>query len=121
MAADNQGQPLLQTLEKHIEDMRNLVMCKICIKPLYEPFILSCGHTYCYSCLTSWFTGGDGDRRRKQNMKCPDCRAAVELEPSPNYVVCSKVELLRKITLTEGTVARSRPYVHQPHRTIVGR
>lgn len=87
MAANVDGQPLLHTFQKHIEDMRSLVQCKICIKPLYEPFILSCGHSYCYSCLTSWFTGGDGDHRRRQNMKCPDCRAAVVLEPSPNYVV----------------------------------
>ena len=87
MAADAHGLPLLHTFQKHIEDMRSLVQCKICIKPLYEPFILSCGHCYCYSCLTSWFTGGNGGHRRRQNMKCPDCRAAVVQEPSPNYVV----------------------------------
>ncbi|KAF7505391.1 hypothetical protein GJ744_000937 [Endocarpon pusillum] len=89
---------LLQTFQAHVEDMRNLVLCKICIKPLYEPYTLGCGHTYCYSCLTSWF-GGAPNRRKRKN--CPDCRAAVAIQPSPNYLLrdlvhmfISRVELL---------------------------
>lgn len=76
--------PLLSTFQKHVEDMRSLVLCKICIKPLYEPYILGCGHTYCYTCLANWF-GGATNRRKRKN--CPDCRAHVSVQPSPNYLV----------------------------------
>ncbi|KAL6250602.1 E3 ubiquitin ligase [Rhinocladiella similis] len=82
--------PLLTTFQKHIEDMRNLSLCKICIKPFYEPFILACGHTYCYSCLASWF-GGAKNRKKKKN--CPDCRAEVKSQPSPNYLLRDLVHM----------------------------
>ncbi|KAL2413520.1 hypothetical protein ABEF95_003667 [Exophiala dermatitidis] len=81
---------LLSTFQKHIEDMRNLSLCKICIKPFYEPFILPCGHTYCYSCLANWF-GGSQSRKRKKN--CPDCRAEVKMQPSPNYLLRDLVHM----------------------------
>ncbi|ETI27030.1 hypothetical protein G647_10129 [Cladophialophora carrionii CBS 160.54] len=81
---------LLATFQKHIEDMRNLSLCKICIKPFYEPFILPCGHTYCYSCLASWFGGGTG---RRSKSTCPDCRANVRVEPSPNYLLRDLVHM----------------------------
>ncbi|KIW94638.1 uncharacterized protein Z519_04614 [Cladophialophora bantiana CBS 173.52] len=80
----------LSTFLRHIEDMRNLSVCKICMRSLYEPFILSCGHTYCYTCLASWFVGAHG-RRTKKN--CPDCRAKVSAQPSPNYVLRDLVHI----------------------------
>lgn len=83
-------QSLLGTFQKHIEDMRNLSLCKICIKPFYEPFILGCGHTYCYSCLASWFGGAQG---RRKNRNCPDCRAVVTIQPSPNYLLRDLVHM----------------------------
>ncbi|KAJ9493910.1 E3 ubiquitin ligase [Exophiala xenobiotica] len=81
---------LLSTFQKHIEDMRNLSLCKICIKPFYEPFILGCGHTYCYSCLASWFGGA---QTRKKNKNCPDCRAEVTIQPSPNFLLRDLVHM----------------------------
>ncbi|KIX06920.1 uncharacterized protein Z518_04896 [Rhinocladiella mackenziei CBS 650.93] len=81
---------LLGTFQKHIEDMRNLSLCKICIKPFYEPFVLACGHTYCYSCLAGWF-GGPQARKRKKN--CPDCRVEVTVQPSPNYLLRDLVHM----------------------------
>lgn len=39
----------VQMLKADFDDFRNLATCKICIRLLYEPYILSCGHTYCYS------------------------------------------------------------------------
>jgi len=81
---------LLGTFQKHVEDMRGLTRCKICFKPFYEPFILACGHTYCYSCLASWF-GGGANRGSKKN--CPDCRAPVITMPSPNYLLRDLVHM----------------------------
>lgn len=74
------------SLQRHIEDMRSLITCKICLRPLYEPYTLACGHTYCYGCLRSWFKGNDEQGRRKRK-NCPDCRAEVTAQPAPNYIM----------------------------------
>lgn len=74
----------LRSLQTHIEDMRSLTLCKICLKPFYEPYILACGHTYCYSCLRNWF---GGSTTRQKNKNCPDCRTIVRVAPAPNYLL----------------------------------
>jgi len=81
---------LLNTFQKHIEDMRSLSLCKICIKPFYEPFILSCGHTFCYSCLASWF---GGSRNRAKRKSCPECRTDIKVQPAPNYLLRDLVHM----------------------------
>ena len=81
----NKGQDgtssLLKSLETNLEDLRTLITCRVCIRPLYEPYTISCGHTFCYSCLRQWF---DRDRAQKT---CPDCRAKVVKQPAPAYLV----------------------------------
>lgn len=106
MSSEN-GSAAITTLQKHIEDMRNLVQCKICLKPLYEPYMLSCGHTYCYSCLSNWFQQST-DRRRN----CPDCRTPVKIQPAPNFLLrdlthmfISRTELLPDDETVEGHIA----------------
>ena len=32
-----------------LKSLRSMVTCKVCFKMLYEPYTLSCGHTFCYS------------------------------------------------------------------------
>ena len=70
----------LKALHTDLDAMRQLVTCKICHRLLYEPYSLSCGHTYCYSCLSQWLV----DSRKKT---CPDCRAVVTQQPNPSYVI----------------------------------
>lgn len=82
MATPDSG--TMQSFQKHIEDMRSLTLCKICLKPFFEPYIISCGHTYCYSCLRSWF-GNNTDRAKTKS--CPDCRVVVRVQPAPNYIL----------------------------------
>ncbi|KAL3481653.1 hypothetical protein BJX99DRAFT_218742 [Aspergillus californicus] len=84
-AHDTSG--LFQTLQGHVDEIRGLIQCGICIRPLYEPFTLACGHTFCYGCLTSWFAEGSS------NKTCPDCRAPVKSEPAPAYLVRAVVQL----------------------------
>ena len=73
---------LLQTLEKSISDLRALTDCAICSRPFYEPYIISCGHTFCFSCLEQYFS--TNTPRRKT---CPNCRQPVSHEPAPNYAL----------------------------------
>ena len=86
---------LMQTLEKSLDDLRAIVTCRICIRPLYEPYTIACGHTFCYGCLRQWF---DRDPRRKT---CPDCRTVVTREPAPSYLVTSfGVQTVQKFILS---------------------
>ena len=73
---------LLQTWEQSISDLRALTDCAICSRPFYEPYIISCGHTFCFSCLEQYFN--TGVPRRKT---CPSCRQPVSQEPAPNYAL----------------------------------
>ncbi|KAJ5673825.1 hypothetical protein N7462_009264 [Penicillium macrosclerotiorum] len=78
---------LVNTLQGHVDEIRSLIQCGICIRPLYEPFTLACGHTFCYTCLSSWFGGGRSKRT------CPDCRAPVKTQPAPAYLVRAVVQM----------------------------
>ncbi|KAI9765826.1 MAG: hypothetical protein M1840_007108 [Geoglossum simile] len=44
----DEKQQLIQSLKADLTRLQQIVTCKICIKFLYEPYTLSCGHTYCY-------------------------------------------------------------------------
>ncbi|KAK4540312.1 hypothetical protein LTR36_009624 [Oleoguttula mirabilis] len=70
----------LKTLHADIDAMRSLVTCQICHRFMYEPYALSCGHTYCYTCLSQWL----GNNRKKT---CPDCRTVIRQQPTPSYVI----------------------------------
>jgi len=66
----NQSKFILQTLnnlDKEKEDDDN--ECPICIDTIDDPAILSCGHVFCYECITSFTTN---------DKKCPLCKASIE-------------------------------------------
>lgn len=72
---------LIQTLQTSLDDIRALVTCRVCVRPLFEPYTIECGHTFCYSCLARWF------ERNRITKSCPDCRADVLRPPAPAYLV----------------------------------
>ena len=74
-------QGLTNIFQKNIDDIRSLVACRICIRPMYEPYTTQCGHTFCYSCLRQWFDRGHIKKT------CPDCRAHVQNQPAPAFLV----------------------------------
>lgn len=71
----------LTALTTDVTAMRSLITCKICDRFLYEPYSISCGHTYCYQCLRQWF------ENNKSKKTCPDCRLKVTQQPTPSYVL----------------------------------
>ncbi|KAL8773114.1 MAG: hypothetical protein Q9209_001790 [Squamulea sp. 1 TL-2023] len=79
--SDSSQQDFTHILQKNLDDLRNLVACRICIRPMYEPYTTQCGHTFCYGCLRQWF---DRDQTKKT---CPDCRAHVLNQPAPAFLV----------------------------------
>jgi hypothetical protein len=71
----------LKALKSEFDSLRSHLTCKICDRLLYQPYTISCGHTYCYTCLCTWFVAN------KARKTCPDCRIVVKDLPAPAYVV----------------------------------
>ncbi|KAF2149791.1 hypothetical protein K461DRAFT_296214 [Myriangium duriaei CBS 260.36] len=76
----------LTQLHHDFDNLRHTLTCKICEKLFYEPFVLSCGHTYCYRCLSTWFSSA-------RKTSCPQCRVKVVQLPAPSYVVKEMVAI----------------------------
>lgn len=71
----------LKALKSEFDSLRTHLTCKICDRLLYQPYTISCGHTYCYTCLCTWFVSN------KARKTCPDCRIVVKELPAPAYVI----------------------------------
>ena len=39
----------LKALKSEFDSLRTHLTCKICDRLLYQPYTISCGHTYCYT------------------------------------------------------------------------
>ncbi|KAI9744806.1 MAG: hypothetical protein M1818_001731 [Claussenomyces sp. TS43310] len=78
---------LIEIFRADLQAMRSLATCTICDQLLYEPWTLGCGHTYCYSCLCSWFT------LNKRKKTCPECRNPVKQMPAPAFLLKQMVEV----------------------------
>ncbi|MCJ1426127.1 hypothetical protein MMC29_004029 [Sticta canariensis] len=106
---------LIQSLETNLDDLRALVTCRICIRPLYEPYTIACGHTFCYSCLRQWF---ERDRTQKT---CPDCRTKVVQQPAPAYLVRDMTQIFinRAELMTEGETTDDHRKWQQEEAEIV--
>ncbi|KAH9860785.1 hypothetical protein J1614_012118 [Plenodomus biglobosus] len=81
MAQPSKAESQLKALKTDFDGLRSHLTCKICDRLLYQPYTISCGHTYCYTCLCTWFVS---NRARKT---CPDCRIVVKELPAPAYVI----------------------------------
>ena len=88
----NESVGLLNTIDKSLDDMRAIITCRVCVRPLYEPFTIECGHTFCYTCLVSWF------EKNTANKTCPDCRAKITRTPAPAYLVCSLLYTITRLS-----------------------
>lgn len=42
-------QQQLRALRSDFDSLRSHITCKICDRILYQPYTISCGHTYCYT------------------------------------------------------------------------
>ncbi|MCJ1435961.1 hypothetical protein MMC27_005337 [Xylographa pallens] len=108
---------LLQILENTMEDLRGLVSCRVCVRPMYEPYTISCGHTFCYSCLAQWF------QSHKSNKTCPDCRASVTKQPAPAYLVreMAQIFVARAELMPVGETTEEHLITKQEEASIVER
>lgn len=59
--------------KRKTESILHSANCAICVDIIKNPLITPCGHTFCDSCLTTWFKAKSGNR-------CPACGTTFKIE-----------------------------------------
>jgi hypothetical protein len=54
----------LKSLKTDFDSLRTHLTCKICDRLLYQPYTISCGHTYCYTVRPATWTADDETANR---------------------------------------------------------
>ncbi|WPH03634.1 Hypothetical protein R9X50_00651700 [Acrodontium crateriforme] len=106
----------LANVQTDLEAMRGLITCQICHRFMYEPYSLQCGHTYCYSCVSSWFKG-------KTKKNCPECRSVIDQTPTPSYIIKEMVLIFsgRNLLLPDGETSEEHINFANEEAEIVAR
>lgn len=59
--------------------LADVLECSICNELMRNPYVTSCGHSFCGPCLANWF------RTNPHRPTCPACRSSVTHEPVPSH------------------------------------
>eukprot|EP01114_Cavostelium_apophysatum_P005002 TRINITY_DN1551_c0_g1_i1.p1 TRINITY_DN1551_c0_g1~~TRINITY_DN1551_c0_g1_i1.p1 ORF type:complete len:499 (-),score=96.41 TRINITY_DN1551_c0_g1_i1:83-1579(-) len=84
----------LTPLEKVLCELAEEVKCPMCLSYFREPLVLSCFHTFCYTCLDEIVT-------EENTIQCPLCRVLITLSErrladlKPNHYLANIVEKLK--------------------------
>ncbi|XP_062317089.1 tripartite motif-containing protein 29-like isoform X1 [Osmerus eperlanus] len=77
--------------------------CPMCLELLKDPVTTACGHTYCMSCINTFW---DQDNEINSKYCCPLCRQTFTLRPvlKKNTLLAEMVEKLRNTTFKDMTL-----------------
>ncbi|XP_040819867.1 tripartite motif-containing protein 5-like isoform X2 [Ochotona curzoniae] len=80
-----------------LENMKEEVMCPICLELLVEPQSLDCGHSFCSACITGNYKSSVA---KNVESRCPVCRISYQLESlRPNRHVANIIERIKELQL----------------------
>lgn len=57
-------------------------ICTICHDYMYVPVMTSCGHNYCYECISNWLVSNNANE-----LTCPQCRSPLKEPPALNVAL----------------------------------
>ncbi|TSN03370.1 E3 ubiquitin/ISG15 ligase TRIM25 [Bagarius yarrelli] len=66
---------MADAVKSHLEDQ---FCCSVCLDALKEPVTIPCGHSYCMSCISDFWSGLD----QTAVYSCPQCREAFSPKPA---------------------------------------
>lgn len=74
-----------KTKNKILSKLLDTTICSICHDYMFVPMTTECGHSYCYTCLKTWFSSDTN----RGGLSCPECRAIVNRIPIVNTALQS--------------------------------
>ncbi|XP_018423892.1 PREDICTED: tripartite motif-containing protein 65 [Nanorana parkeri] len=79
------------------ENLKNSLSCSICLELFTNPLTLSCGHTFCQTCIH----GHWDSLQPQQDIFCPECRVVFPQRPEPqkNVSLHNVLEDLKKLEI----------------------
>ncbi|XP_056246291.1 tripartite motif-containing protein 16-like [Seriola aureovittata] len=83
--------------QKGVQLDQESISCSICLDLLKDPVTIPCGHSYCISCIRSFWNEED----QKKIHSCPQCRQTFTLRPvlMKSTMLADLVEKLKKTGL----------------------
>ena len=79
------GNTMCSSTRKGLSSIEKEFTCAICHELFVKAHTLSCSHSYCERCITSWV---------KKNQECPTCRKPIEGKPIHSIALDNAVEKL---------------------------
>lgn len=74
-----------KTKNKILSKLLDTTICSICHDYMFVPMTTECGHSYCYTCLKTWFSSDTN----RGGLSCPECRTIVNRIPIVNTALQS--------------------------------
>ncbi|XP_056410270.1 E3 ubiquitin/ISG15 ligase TRIM25-like [Hyla sarda] len=92
-------------------DLREELLCSLCLNLYTDPVSLRCGHNFCRDCIEKVFQ----NQNRPGDCKCPNCRRVFWERPElqRNITLCNIVERLQ-VTEQQGFSVTCTYCVHLP-------